>query len=133
MTSPRMIVAVALVVALSGTAHGADLFSPPLTAGDGNVLLCQIANVSAQNRTVTIEVYGFCTSACPSPGDGNLLGSATSILGPMATGELGVFDLSSPPITPHVCKFIVQGGKGSYRASACVQVGPASTTCVPAD
>ena len=129
------IAAATLVLALSATARAATLYSPPLTAGDGNVLRCQVANLGTAPRTVTIESYGFCTSSCPgAPGDGLLLDSLPAMtLAPLSTAVLDSFDTSTPSRTPHVCKFTVQGGKARYRATACTVIGGDPTACVPAN
>jgi hypothetical protein len=135
MTKPVVIVA-ALVVSLSGAARAATLVSPPLTPGNGNELHCQVAHSSSQPRMVTIEIFGFCTSGCQGggTGDGVLLDSIGPVtLSPLSTLSLTFDDLEVPPLTPHVCKFTVQGGKGRYRASACTRSGGNPTACVSAN
>jgi hypothetical protein len=127
--------ALILVAALSGSALAGTLTTPPLTAGDGNSLVCQITNVGTQPRTVTIEVFGFCTSSCAGgPGDGLLLDSITPPpVGPLQTLSLTVPDIAAPNVSPHVCRFTGSGGKKSYRATACAVVGGVPTSCVAAN
>jgi hypothetical protein len=136
MTSVRNLIAAALVAVFSGAAYAATLTSPPLTPGNGNELRCEITNLSSQARTVTIEVIGFCTSACPpgaNAGDGNILATVSPLLGPLNTGFAVVADLSTPSITPHFCRYTVQGGKKTWRASACALSGGTAIACAPAN
>ena len=128
------IAAVTLVLALSATARAATLYSPPLTAGDGNVLRCEVTNLDKAPRTVMIESYGFCTSTCPgAPGEGLLLDSLSTVtLAQFSTAVLNSSDTGTPSRTPHICKFTVQGGKARFRASACTVIGGDPTACVPA-
>jgi len=119
----------ATVLALVGTAQGATLFTPALNVPLGeNSLECHIVNVSTQDRTVTILALDFD-------------GVALQTVGPF-TVEPGRNRFVSAPATvindvnnfPRYCKFIVEGGKTNYRASACVfqsLVGCIAT--IPAD
>jgi hypothetical protein len=131
MIAQTTLVALVLVFAAAGTTFGAELFSPPMTPGDGNVLRCEITNVSENPGMVTIEIFG---EEIPIPGDGALLDSA----GPLFLASLNSRSLSfidQVLLTPHICKFTVQGGKAGYRASACTAVNAlaAAITCVAAE
>src|SRR5262245_12716690 len=134
MTQRSRIATIALVilVAVSGTVYADKLFSPPLLPGDGNSLVCQISNLNNAPRDVTVEIIGFCQSCIPS-GDGSVLNSLSFTLNPLNTSfPVTASDLT--PTTPHFCKFTVEGGKGNYRATACVYSSSgAIVACVPAD
>src|SRR5262245_4671583 len=49
--------ALLLGLVLTGVAHAAILFSPPLVPEGDNVLDCYLVNVSNQAREVTIQVF----------------------------------------------------------------------------
>ena len=104
-----MILATMLVLALSGAAQAATLFTPPLRPDTDDFLKCLIVNTTGVNRTVQIQVIGD---------DGVVLDdSGDVILAAGAIAESSVKETSGNH--PRYCKFTV-ANKNFVRASACV-------------
>lgn len=119
-TITRTVAALAFaLVALTGSAQAAKLYSAPLPVAIGQSLECKILNTSEQPRKVRIDIRT----------DEN--GLASDMLMPPTTVQPGqVLTWSNPAgpcfgtgltCIPSWCRFQVQGSKNLYRASACVR------------
>ena len=102
------LIALAVALALTGAAEAAVLLTPPLVQDGTSQLMCGITNVSAQDRTVRIEVFdSFATEV----GDSGELD-----LPPLNTR----FVLVGIGVAPRLCRFTVEGAKTNFRASGCI-------------
>jgi hypothetical protein len=116
----RTFITTMLVLALSGVAQAAELFTPPFVISDG-LFECRILNVSTTDRTVQVQLFDT---------SGNVIEDSGEVtLEPL--GDL----LASAGTTkfPFFCKFTVQGGKGSIRASGSHRQLGNTTLVVPAE
>jgi hypothetical protein len=117
-----------LTLVLSGTAHAAVLFTPPLDAGgtSDKVLECHIVNVHHTTSTVRIQVLDINGNTIRDTGTFPLLPGQASL-----TAGDGLE-------APWYCKFTVSGtgttAADKVRASAVVRGGtpPVTTATVPA-
>ena len=143
MRSTKEVAAFVIAVCLPGAALAGELFTAPMTVGEGKSLECRITNVTKQVKAVWIEVWGFCgteaTPTCANWLDGKLLkttgdSSTATLLGPMGTVAIDASNATLPGYAPHICRFTVHGNVDDYRASACSVVSPGAEglTCLPA-
>jgi hypothetical protein len=111
------------LVLMAGAADAVTLFTPPLAPDNGNEdqqLDCYLVNVSDKVREATIEVRNR---------DGEVLKSVPVTLNPGAE-EVASVEASEEP---RYCKFDVQGGRTSFRASVLVrQEGVGTISALPA-
>jgi hypothetical protein len=106
---PRLVLTVVLILALTGAARAATLFTPPLfLEGEGRLLVCHLTNVTAQSRSVQSRIFNAVGTV--------VVGTRNFTL---AAGETELLDAAAAHI-PRYCKFTVDGPKSTVRASACV-------------
>jgi hypothetical protein len=106
----RGLAVVAVVSILEGVARAAILTTAPLELTGSNSFSCLITNVGAKDISLSFAVVdGGGVTVASSNG--------TVTLAPLhGTGVSGV----TAALHPRTCQFLVQGGKRSVRASACV-------------
>ena len=102
MTSRTMVVTTSVVVLLGGTARGAELSTPTMTALSLS-LWCNIVNISSVSQTVRIRTYDDSGALTADTGNIVLAARATYWLG-LAHG------------TGH-CRFTTVNAKTLFRAS----------------
>ena len=112
-TKKSFLCASLLSLVLAGAVHAATLFTPPLVPEGNNLLDCYLTNVSDKTHAVTIEVLN-------REGDA-VVPTVEATLNPgeerVATAQAS----DSPTDAPRYCKFVVEGGRTNYRASALVR------------
>ncbi len=116
----RTLTTTTLVLALSGTAQAAELFTSPFIIADG-LYECRILNVSNANRTVEVQLF-------------NTSGNVIDDSGEVTLKPLGDLIASAGTTeSPFFCRFTVQGSKGSIRASGSHRQLGNTTLVVPAE
>lgn len=110
--STRIMIAVALVLGLVGTAQAATLATGPLrvdgSGGTENVIECSLVNIGKKDLEVTITVV---------LGTGSL--DLDFVVPPGGTTANSV--LNGGGWKSGYCRFDVKGGKKNVRASVCVR------------
>src|SRR5262249_54484810 len=105
----KIVTTIAVLVAVSGAAQAADLYTPPIWGGNSNqqYILCKIANVTTKNKIVNVEVLGSTGSQLMTSGDQTLTpGQAYALF--------AGYNLNDQVR----CHFHGPGVKGGYRAQA---------------
>ena len=103
-----------LLIALSGAAYAAELFTPSFYHDQAN-LRCSIVNVSESNKTVRIQIIDADPTSAILVED-----SGDFILWPGGAADISTYGGCSNGCHSVYCKFIVQGKKRNFRASGCV-------------
>ena len=101
------LLATVVLVLLAGVAHAADLFTQPIPVATGQLIVCRIANVGAQERAVSITVIDSTGDTVTSSGALSIPAGQTAALAALTASQ-------------SYCKFSVEGAKSSFRAGASV-------------
>lgn len=115
----KTVLASAIFLTLTATAHAGTLATGPAPANASNGFFCNIVNIGAATAAVTIEVrdlLGAVLASCPwtlAPGTGNFCSTGSSTTGAY-------------------CHFSVPGPVNNFRATAVYFSGGVYTTIVPA-
>ncbi len=113
------LVAMALILGLSGAAQAATLWAGPLFSSAETSLLCSASNVGDKMLVVTIEVLDF---------EGTVLGRDEVTLQPGESQGRGF-----PNDGEALCRFTVPGSRANVRATAAIfEAGRGSIAAVPA-
>lgn len=106
MKASRLLSSLVVAVLWLGAAEAADMYTPPLYVGEGQLVACEITNISGQTRTFTFEIVAA---------DGSISASGGNILAP---GQSGGGGAASPLIRGlHYCHFDAAGQKTQWRAA----------------
>jgi hypothetical protein len=115
------VAALVFVLSLATAAHADSvLFAGPIMPGTTEGLQCLIANVGKTVRMVSIAVLledGSEMHATPS----------TAVVTPGRTTSFAFFGVPA-----RTCRFIVEGSKTGYRATACTRDAGGPIACVSA-
>jgi hypothetical protein len=99
-----LLTTVALVL-IAGVAHAEVLFTQPIAVGTNQTIVCRIANVGAQERTVSITVIDSTGGTVTSSGDLSIPSGQTAALAAVSLSQ-------------SYCKFSVERSKTAFRAGA---------------
>ena len=88
-----------------GSAAAADLYTPPLAFSGTDRVSCDISNVSAQTRSLTLQLIDL---------SGTVRLTGESILSPGESFGAGTTGLANDLFR---CHFAVDGTKGQFRAA----------------
>ena len=106
-TLRTVVITVACVLLVSVAAEAAELFSPPVFVDHGQLVACEIVNVSGTIRTVQYEVIDPTGAVI---GGGGPIDIGPGQISGGGGGGTSIYGL-------YYCHFIVQGNKGQFRAA----------------
>jgi hypothetical protein len=108
MNTLRTVVITVVCVLFVGVAvEAADLYTPPLFVDNGQLVACEIVNVSGTIRTVQWEIIN---SSGDDIGGGGPIDIGPGQISGGGGGGTSIYGL-------YYCHFIVQGNKGQFRAA----------------
>lgn len=95
----------AVVLGVSASIEASTLFTPPLPGGGAGVF-CQVVNVAAAPRDVTISIFDS---------TGDMVNQTTCTA--LAFSNACSLAVPGAGVSPHFCRVDVEGGKATVRAS----------------